>query len=293
MLNSGQPGFVNAPVTKFVLFIVVTTTLFGPILSSQRRLVLSADEVFTRGQVWRLVTHNFVFSTPGELLFGVILLYYFRQFERQLGSSRYAARAVVTGILHTAALCAAQALVPDARLASGPYALIFANLAHFFFETPPVYVFELFGAIALSDKFFPYLTALQLAVSAPGRSSFPVLSAIAAGLAIRAPAVADLVVCPKPVVDLASSTVLPLLGTAPTPRAYPRRRSARPENGQNASAAAGEEAPPPNALGDGVSREHVATLQAMGFSREHAVAALQRCGDDVQLATERLLSEAS
>ncbi len=66
------------------------TTQFGSILSSQRRLVLSLDDVLSRGQAWRLVTHNFVLSTPGELLFGVVLLYYFRQFERHLGSARYA-----------------------------------------------------------------------------------------------------------------------------------------------------------------------------------------------------------
>ena len=36
-----------------------------------------------RGELWRLFTTNVVFTSPGEALFGMYLLYHFRVFERQ------------------------------------------------------------------------------------------------------------------------------------------------------------------------------------------------------------------
>ncbi len=44
-------------------------------------------------QAWRLGTSQFAFATNGELVVGLILLYNFRQFERQFGSKKFAVRA--------------------------------------------------------------------------------------------------------------------------------------------------------------------------------------------------------
>ena len=38
---------------------------------------------------WKLVMSVFAFSSTPELLFGLFLLYYFRVFERQIGSNKY------------------------------------------------------------------------------------------------------------------------------------------------------------------------------------------------------------
>lgn len=299
MLSAGQAGFANAPVTKAVICAVVVTTLFGSIIGSQKRLVLSLGAVAS-GQIWRLVTHHFVFSTPGELLFGVTLLYYFRQHERQMGSSRYFALAAFAGALHTAALCAAHFALPATapRPASGPYSLIFAALVRFAFDTPAIYVFRLAGALALSDKTFPYLLALQLTLSAPARSLLPVATATIAGLAARVPVLANRLDAPRPLIDLASVTLLPLLNTTPVsaPHTTPRRmRTAR-------GATAPGTAPPSDFANNppmpsvaeraaSLTGAHIDTLISMGFSRERSINALLRAGDDVQLATERLLAE--
>jgi membrane associated rhomboid family serine protease len=40
-------------------------------------------------QLWRLFTHHFVFNSMGETIFGLILLYQFRLFERQMGSKKF------------------------------------------------------------------------------------------------------------------------------------------------------------------------------------------------------------
>lgn len=287
MLNAGESGFVNAPVTKVVVVLVVVLTLFGSILGSHTRLVLSLPALLD-GQVWRLLTQHFVFSTPGELLFGIVLLYYFRQFERQMGSARYAALFVFCTILQTAALVAAHALLPPQlpRPAPGPYALVFAGLIRFAFETPPLYNFQILGSLTFSDKAFPYLLALQLALSAPVRSFVPVASAVLAGLLARIPPLASMLTTPKPIVDICSATLLPLLGTIPPrTRALRRRRAAAgggPARNAPVNTAEAQRA---------VSGVNIDTLISMGFSRQAAIDALLRCNDDVQMATEQLLAQ--
>lgn len=280
MLNAGHPGFVHAPVTKVTIAAVVLSTVFGSIIGSQTRLTLRLPEVVSHVQLWRLVTHNFVFTTPGELLFGVVLLYFFRQFERQMGSSRYACFAVITSLLHTLLLCVSQVVLPSLPPASGPYALVFANLVHFFFETPKTYHFQLLGAVALSDKSFAYLLATQLICSSPPRSVPSFACGVAAGLVYRLPLLRSRADLPEGVVAACSAWVLPLLGTAHgsggrSRRAYDRVRPLGVMDG-------GGDAP--------VTAEHVERLVAMGFSREEGVAALRHNHDDVHRATEQLLA---
>lgn len=307
MLNAGQPGFVNSPVTKTIIASVILATVFGSIIESQSRLTLHMDSVIEGKQVWRLLTHNFVFTTPGELLFGIVLLYFFRQFERQLGSSRYAAFALVTSTLYTAVLAGLQVAQPLLMPASGPYALIFACVVHFFFETPKVYHFQVLGALDLSDKTFAYMLAVQLVFSAPPRSLLSCAAALLAGVVCRVPIVRDHMDMPEALVAFCSTYVLPLLGTQPRPSSSRRSRSTPHARAAQAAAADGgvdgeasaqgerelqeaQEAqmlqspsPPP------VSGEHISTLVAMGFSRDQATIALHRAHDDVQVATEVLL----
>lgn len=294
MLSAGQPGFVNAPVSKCVIALVVASTLFGSILGSQTRFVLDMDAVVKRYQLWRLVTHNFVFSTPGELLFGVVLLYFFRQFERQMGSSRFAALAFLTSTIYTALLSLILVLIPAIRIASGPYSLIVACLVYFYFETPKIYNFQILGTISLSDKSFAYLLALQLMLSSPLRSIIPIISALISGLTYRLPFVQENAEMPMTLVSVTSHLILPFLDTAPRPvqTASRTQRTRRPQNNAHPAAtiapfvAAHEDEHPPE-----VTEANVDVLVAMGFSREQSIAALERSGDDVQLATERLLND--
>jgi hypothetical protein len=43
-------------------------------------------------QLWRLLTSPCVFSSTPEILFGLYLVYFFRVFERQIGSNKYLVR---------------------------------------------------------------------------------------------------------------------------------------------------------------------------------------------------------
>lgn len=53
------------------------------------------QSVYEKLSVWRLITSLFAFSSTPELIFGAALLYYFRVFERQIGSNKYAVSSFV------------------------------------------------------------------------------------------------------------------------------------------------------------------------------------------------------
>lgn len=295
MLHAGHPGFVHAPVTKAIVALVVVSTVFGSILSSQTRLTLNLPDVTHNLQLWRLLTHNFVFTTPGELIFGIVLLYYFRQFERQMGSARFASFFLITATLSTVFLSLFQLTFPVAVPAPGPYALIFASLIHFFFETPKIYHFQLLGTLHFSDKFFAYLLAAQLIASRPPRSLLSTLAALLAGIIYRLPILRERSL-PDFLIASCSTYILPLLGTNPRPS---RSRSRRHHHHHRNHPPHPHPHPNPqhqrvpNSFTQPISEANVETLIAMGFSREQTIAALHQNQDDVQRATDQLLALAN
>jgi membrane associated rhomboid family serine protease len=217
-----------APVTKAIVIAVVATTLFASIAGTHPKLALDASDVLQHGAAWRLFTHNFLFSTPGELLFGVVLLYYLRQFERQMGSSRFFAFVTMSAVLYSAQMFLVDlALDRKLVLSSGPYAFILASMVRFFFETPKLYEFQVFGSMSLSDKSFPYLLAVQLVFSSLPQSLICLACGIVGGLVLRLPALQSYIDTPAPLVSLASTTILPFMDTIPSNRARARRSSRR------------------------------------------------------------------
>ena len=48
------------------------------------------QKLYENLRIWRVIASLFAFSSSPELIFGVALLYYFRVFERQIGSNKYA-----------------------------------------------------------------------------------------------------------------------------------------------------------------------------------------------------------
>lgn len=47
------------------------------------------QDIFSNFRLWKLIVSIFAFSSAPELMFGLYLLYYFRVFERQIGSNKY------------------------------------------------------------------------------------------------------------------------------------------------------------------------------------------------------------
>ena len=52
-------------------------------------LLLFLQDIVKNFRVWRIFASAFAFQSTPELLFGLYLTYYFRVFERQIGSNKY------------------------------------------------------------------------------------------------------------------------------------------------------------------------------------------------------------
>ncbi|KQK10220.1 hypothetical protein BRADI_2g52800v3 [Brachypodium distachyon] len=136
-MSGGLPGFHNAPVSRAV---VVAAALFSVPFGFRGRFLdlgLSYQNVYEKLHIWKLITSLFAFSSTPELIFGVALLYYFRVFERQIGSNKYAVFIVFSTTVSVLLQILALGYLKDPSLApliSGPYGLIFASYASSFFS---------------------------------------------------------------------------------------------------------------------------------------------------------------
>ncbi|MQL91685.1 hypothetical protein Taro_024296 [Colocasia esculenta] len=198
-MSGGPSGFHNAPVTRtFVIGSAALTVLFG-FQGRSSAIGLSYQDVFSKFHFWKLIASVLGFSSTPELVFGLYLLYYFRVFERQIGSNKYsnwiATLQLLSELAHPdpASVSNGQALghpnlsysivfvlfsvivstlleilalayLKDPTLsilASGPYGMIFSSFVPFFFDIPVSSRFRIFG-IWFSDKSFIYLAGLQV-----------------------------------------------------------------------------------------------------------------------------------
>ncbi|OAY77468.1 Rhomboid-like protein 20 [Ananas comosus] len=165
-MNGGPSGFHNAPVARaFVLACVLLTAVFG-VRGRALRLGLSYQDIIKNFQLWRIFASVFAFSSTPELLFGVYLLYYFRVFERQMGSNKYSVFVLFSLIVSSLFEIIALMLFKDPTanvIASGPYGLIFSSFVPFYFDIPVTSRFRIFG-LQFGDKSFIYLAGLQVIV---------------------------------------------------------------------------------------------------------------------------------
>mmetsp|Transcript_1148 Transcript_1148/g.2497 ORF Transcript_1148/g.2497 Transcript_1148/m.2497 type:complete len:331 (+) Transcript_1148:2-994(+) len=328
-MNTGPSGFQNAPVTKGLLALNIGATLLSSITHSRHLLDISSHtDVFRKHQLWRLFTHSMPFRSAAELIFGGILLYQFRLFERQMGSRKYGAFCFVTTALSTT-LQLVLSVRGISNVAPGPYAIIFAGLVHFFYEVPVSHSFSVCG-LKLSDKVLVYIFALQLMWS-----SYP-STAWAAGCGLISGALysTDLLPIkrfqfPRWFTNAVRNFCLPLLQSpqqrlprpnVPGATAGHRRHSDLQEGQgfrdtllgpgagggywdqqtmarqmqfamQQQQIQAQHQATPPAPAPP--SEENLQTLESMGFPRLMASEALTRCNNDISAAAEYLLGGGS
>jgi membrane associated rhomboid family serine protease len=151
----GPAGFASSNISKGFLLICGIWSITAIATKKQGLFNLDLDLV-GRGQIWRLLTHSFVWSTTSELVIGSICLYNWRLFERQFGTRKFGGclffLIVASMILQVVVQLVSRGAVP---LLSGPYAVVFGLLANFMFDIPQSAPFTLFG-IPLSDKLFVY-----------------------------------------------------------------------------------------------------------------------------------------
>eukprot|EP00899_Mesostigma_viride_P023434 jgi/Mesvir1/4275/Mv22235-RA.1 len=311
-MNAGPGGFANAPITKGLLVCTTALTLLAGVSHKHALFTLTYMDL-RRLQLWRLLTSNFVFSHPGEMIFGTFLLYYFRVFERRMGSAKYGGYVFLSLVLSTLLQATTLFAFRDVKhLAPGPYGLVFSCLVPFFFDVPPCERFSIFG-LPFTDKVFIYIAAAQLLLSPSLYSLVPGLCGLIAGFTIRSdisgirsfqfPAVINRAVryLATPLLGLGGPTA-PVVARRPTAPGTDARAAAAGSGAMMGGAGGGAGSLGGRAFGPGghrpmgpssplvgASEEAVAALVAMGFDQSAARRALVLTGNDISSATHILL----
>jgi len=268
--------------------------------------------IIYRYQPWRLITTHFFFTSPGELLFGLILIYYFRLFERQMGSAKFGGYTTVILTLSTLLQIASYVLFPFARFSPGPYSFIFASFILYYSEIPATYRFRVAG-ISATDKLFAYILGLQLLFSNSPQSTYAALSGIISGLIYKSEALGlKRFRLPGVINNFCKKFILPFVQSTHSPQTRP---IPLPNNNTTGRAAPAAVNPfqQQNVFGQGYSdqllpgnspfafpnrqasappsNETIEMLTSMGFSRQAVVDALARCNNNVEMATHILLDQ--
>ncbi|XP_022974301.1 rhomboid-like protein 20 [Cucurbita maxima] len=293
-MSGGPSGFNNAPVTRTFIIASALFTVFFGIQARSIKLGLSYQDVIVKLRFCKLVMSVFAFSSTPELLFGLFLLYYFRVFERQIGSNKYSVFTLFSIIISLLFEVLAISLLKDPAatavnlVTSGPYGLLFASFVPFFFDIPVSTRFRVLG-VRFSDKSFIYLAGLQLLLSSWRRSILPGICGILAGSLYRLNVIGiRKAKFPEFISSFFSRFCLPSVGNPP---AAPNRdvrgnmpsfMSRQVERNFTPVPTASE---PPE--------DSIATLVSMGFDRNSARQALMRARNDVNMATNILLESQS
>jgi hypothetical protein len=124
-------GYENAPISQIVSLSVLVLGLFFGSPDNTSSSILSSGS-----SVLRFLGHQVVFENMAQTIVGVMLLYTFRQFERQMGSRKYGVFVLLsmTSTAVSELIFAAIAQSGNIRFfpASGPYSIIFSSLVLFY-----------------------------------------------------------------------------------------------------------------------------------------------------------------
>jgi len=288
MIALGPSGFYKTPVMKGIMLTVGASSMISSMLSVKQYFPLQLTSLTQHLQLYRLVIHHFVFANTGEMLFGIIILYYFRLFERQYGSAKFVSFAFTTAILSTMAQIGILVLGRSFGLtyaSSGPYGLIFALLIPYFNNIPTLTGVSIYG-LTLSSKHLTYLLCLQLAwMQSPG-SLISAVAGLTAGFLHHSIGSIQRWMFPKMIRDFCSKYISPILSSSP-----PSFNISPPSNFQNLT-----RRNPPNQTPEIVeppSEENIELLIGMGFTRENVVRALTQTRNNVQRATNLLIDQSS
>uniref|UniRef100_A0A0D9UZG5 UBA domain-containing protein n=1 Tax=Leersia perrieri TaxID=77586 RepID=A0A0D9UZG5_9ORYZ len=288
MQGGGVSGFQNAPVTRAV---VLASGLLSVVFSSQRRaraLSLSYQGFVKNFRLWRIFASGFAFQSTPELLFGVYLLYYFRVFERQIGSNKYSVFSLFTISVSLLFEVLSLVLLKDTNylstLACGPYGLIFASFIPFFLDIPVTSRFRIFG-VNFSDKSFIYLAGLQLLLSSGKRSLIPGICGLIAGSLYR---LNVLGIRRMKMLQVIASFFARFLAPSSGSSSRPPRSLVGDMTSRTGRAVQNH---PPSGFAPVVEppESSIAMLVSMGFDGNAARQALMRARNDINAATNILL----
>eukprot|EP00002_Diphylleia_rotans_P026797 TRINITY_DN535_c0_g2_i1.p1 TRINITY_DN535_c0_g2~~TRINITY_DN535_c0_g2_i1.p1 ORF type:complete len:288 (-),score=50.46 TRINITY_DN535_c0_g2_i1:233-1096(-) len=285
MSSAVSIGFYRAPVTK-----VVTGSLcFLQFLSSLSRAPKS-------GGAHGFLVH-LVFSDGLAALFGLSLVYKFREFERRFGSRKFAAFVMFVAALSFGLHLAIRNQNLDV-FSHFPSILIFALFVQYFAEVPATSQSRLFG-LPVTSKTFVYVQGYLYYRAMFFQDYTNLIAGLLCGFLYRMRSLPfrNMAVM-KPIADFCSSNILPLVQTAP-----PRRRRNVVAPGQEFFPEFADTDAPSRTQAQAnqtATRRHVqhqqdvdpaalSELVQMGFDSAQATQALRLTQNNIELATSLLL----
>jgi len=254
--------FAHAPITKSIIFLTVVASILTN--------VFKLDNKPQGFEFWRFLASHFLFVGIGDMICGIVLLFAFRMFERQMGSKHYGAFVLLSLFFSTVLeiVFLFYFSIP-VHTTSGPYFLIFSQLVMFYYDVPPLTPISFFT----NDKMFTYLFALQLIFTQHPNSGYKALCGIIAGLLYRIEYLSlENLEVPDFVAKHCKKYILPLLDISPKPSQSPQNQQQTTTNQHLREPSVG----------------NIETLINMGIDRETAVQALMRSNDELQIAIDSL-----
>ncbi|KAF9679547.1 hypothetical protein SADUNF_Sadunf06G0026200 [Salix dunnii] len=298
-MNGGPSD--NAPVARTFIIATAIFSVFMGIKGGSNKLGLSYQDILRNPSLWKLILSVFSFSSTSEMIFGLYLLYYFRVFERQIGSNKYSVFTLFSVIVSLLFEVFAVTLLQDPvanLLTSGPYGLIFSSFVPFYFDIPVSTRFQFHG-VRFSDKSVIYLAGvlvkentcafhvwidpilalvLQLLLSSWKRSILPGICGILAGSLYR-----------LSLFGIRKAKFPEFIASFFSRHSWPSRPSTGSLRGATSRDVAGSAPsyagrhrthPAPMAPSTEPSEDAIATLASMGFDRNSARQALVQARND-------------
>lgn len=299
-------GFANAPIVKAMLITTIGSFLVETYASTGLSLRVELVKIVQQGEYWRFLASQLTFQSSGELVVALPVMYIFRQFERQLGSRKFALHILVSIFFSCTLQLFCLYFIPTlGYISPGPYAFIFAMFPKYYVHVPKLFpkMFSIFG-LAFSDKVLCYLLGAQLAMN-DGRHSF--VAAIS-GLLIGSCIVGDTSLLgnnamPKWIAKFCSKWFLPLLSSGPPLNSIRRRNNNIQRTTVTSSSSATDtirQQIPTTRTRSSISpprNEDVQSLMSfattMGLGRDDVLEALRMTNNRVQEAANLLLARSS
>lgn len=170
--GASSTGFYHAPLSKGLLVLTGTASLFNILFTSSTRNLLPNTpwiQIVRSSKLWQILSSSFYYSSTRNLLCGSFLLYSFRVFERRFGSKKYASyifgTTVITIGLQLTTISALKYLGHEVGLPPpGLFGMVFATLVQYFCDVPAADAVMFLG-VPISGKIFTYSIALQMLLS--------------------------------------------------------------------------------------------------------------------------------
>ncbi|CAO0792724.1 unnamed protein product [Mucor circinelloides] len=297
----GPSGFRNAPVTKFLVPVVGSCSALAIACNLKPHMALQLSHLgIENGQVWRLFTSHWAFSSIGTTVVGTWLIYKMKVVERRYGSARYAALVFISFVAST--LLQTSVLAVGSRygfksIASGSYAILFSILYQYQKMIPASYQVNMLGT-TLTDKIYVYIAATQLLLSSSSSSVIPSVCGLAIGALYDMTASVKQWRFPKWTRSITTKYILPVLATNNKKKSPTAIRT--PDISQSSTSASSStmrqrhvpssNLPPPPP--PPIKEEDIDTMFAMfpNYSRQDIKNALISSKSDLNRAAEVLLT---